>query len=234
MRKIVVLIVVLLVASLSGMAEDIIVRQDKDGTIHISNVPSRPYKHSKKRRNSVKGVTFIKSSPAAIPKIYLAKIKELAKKYRLKESLIKAVARAESGFNPFAVSRKGAVGIMQLMSDTARKYGVIDRYNADQNLEAGTRHLKYLYEKYNKNLRLTLAAYNAGEEAVKKYKGVPPFKETRNFIKRVMKFMGMSYAGYFNTKPSTKIYQYRNKDGKIIITDTFPSNAAGAVTVINK
>ena len=233
MRKIVLLIVVLFVASLSGMAEDIIVRQDKDGTIHISNVPSRSHKNYKKRRNRAKGVTFVKTSPV-VPKRYLTKIKELAKKYRVKESLIKAVGRAESGFNPFAVSKKGAVGIMQLMSETAKKYGVMDRYNADQNLEAGVRHLKYLNERYNKNLRLVLAAYNAGEKAVKKYNGVRPYKETRNFIKRVLKFMGMSYAGYFNAKPSTKIYQYRNKDGKIIITDTFPSKATGAVTVINK
>ena len=234
MKKIVLLIVVLFAVSLSGMAEDIVIRQEKDGTIHISNVATRPYKHYKKSRNRAKGVTFIKSPSASIPKGYLEKIKELAKKYRVRESLIKAVARAESGFNPFAVSKKGAVGLMQLMSATAKKYGVIDRYNADQNLEAGTRHLKYLNKKYNKNLRLVLAAYNAGEAAVKKYKGVPPYKETRNFVKRVMKFMGMTYAGYFNTKASTKIYQYRNKDGKIIITDTFPSKAAGAVTVINK
>jgi len=72
------------------------------------------------------------------------------------------VAKTESGFNPLAVSPKGAVGIMQLMKETARQYGVINRYNPNENMEAGVRHLKYLYEKYRGNIPLTLAAYNAG------------------------------------------------------------------------
>lgn len=230
MRRLVLLIVLLLAVSPAARADEITVRQDKDGNIHISNVPTRSIKNHKGKRNRVGNITFVNSSTAKVPAKYLAKIKRLAKKYQLKESLIKAVARAESGFNRFAVSKKGAVGIMQLMRGTARKYGVIDRFNADQNLEAGVRHLKYLYEKYNQDLSLTLAAYNAGEKAVKKYGGVPPYKETRNFIKRVMKYMGMSYSGYF-AKPSTTIYRYRTKDGKIVITDTFPSKAAGEVTV---
>ena len=104
------------------------------------------------------------------------------------------MAKAESSFNPFAVSPKGAVGIMQLMKDTARQYGVINRYNAQENIEAGVRHLKYLYEKFQGNIPLTLAAYNAGEEAVSKYNGVPPYRETKKYIRRVMSLMGMSYT----------------------------------------
>ena len=230
MRQLVLLIVLLVAASVAVRADEITVRQDKDGNIHISNVPAQSSKNYKEKKNKVGNITFVKSSAPKIPWRYLTKIKSLAKKHKLKASLIKAVVRAESGFNRFAVSKKGAVGLMQLMSDTARKYGVIDRFNAEQNLEAGVRHLKYLYEKYNQDLSLTLAAYNAGEQAVKKYGGVPPYKETRNFIKRVMKFMGMSFSGYF-AKPSTKIYRYRTKEGKIIITDTFPANASGKVTV---
>ncbi|UCH94677.1 MAG: lytic transglycosylase domain-containing protein [Candidatus Aminicenantes bacterium] len=213
---------------------EIIVRQDKNGNLIITNepLPSKESPRVYKRRTG--GLTFVPSSPSLskVPEKYLVKIRKLAGKYGLKESLIIAVARAESGFNPFAVSKKGAVGIMQLMQDTALKYGVVNRYNADQNLEAGVRHLKYLYVKYNRSIPLTLAAYNAGEEAVKKYKGVPPYKETRTFIKRVMKYMGMAYSNFFSPKITTKIYQYRTKDGRIMITDKYPSNAPGPVTVI--
>jgi soluble lytic murein transglycosylase-like protein len=120
-----------------------------------------------------------------------------------------------------------------LMQDTALQYGVVNRYNADQNLEAGVKHLKYLFQKFNGYLPHILAAYNAGEEAVKKYGGIPPYRETKDFIKRVMHYMGMVYNSWFSAKTSTKIYQYRTPDGKIMITDTYPSDASGPVTVID-
>jgi hypothetical protein len=216
-----------------GWAE-IIISQDKDGNLTITNDPI-PYKKGPKvYKKRSGGLTFVPSSSSLfrVPQKYLGKIRKLSQKYRVKESLIIAVARAESGFNPFAVSKKGAVGIMQLMTDTAMKYGVVNRYNEDQNLEAGVRHLKYLYKKYNRNIPLTLAAYNAGETAVENYKGVPPYKETRTFIKRVMNYMGMTYSSFYNSKFSTKIYQYRTKDGRIMITDSYPSNVEGPITVI--
>jgi soluble lytic murein transglycosylase-like protein len=234
LKRLLLVLLILWVIPLDGWAE-IIIRQDKDGNLTITNEPT-PYKKKgpkvyKKRSG---GITFVPAatSLSKVPRKYLQKIKQLSQKYGVKESLIIAVARAESGFNPFAVSRKGAVGIMQLMADTAVKYGVVNRYNADQNLEAGVRHLKYLYKKYNSNIPLTLAAYNAGETAVEKYKGVPPYKETRTFIKRVMNYMGMTYSSFYNSKFSTKIYQYRTKDGRIMITDSYPTNAEGPITVI--
>lgn len=213
---------------------EIIIHQDKDGNLTITKDPI-PYKKGPKvYKKRSGGLTFVPSSSSLfrVPQKYLVKIRKLSQKYGVKESLIIAVVRAESGFNPFAVSKKGAVGIMQLMADTAMKYGVVNRYNADQNLEAGVRHLKYLYKKYNRNIPLILAAYNAGETAVENYKGVPPYKETRTFIKRVMKYMGMTYSSFYNSKFSTKIYQYRTKDGRIMITDSYPSNVEGPITVI--
>jgi soluble lytic murein transglycosylase-like protein len=233
MKKISVLLLALLFLTLQVQAE-IIVKQDKEGNLTITNDYTKSYKKSKSKKRSAKGVTFVNSVNSKVPTKYLLKIRRLAKKYGVKESLVIAVARAESAFNPFAVSRKGAVGLMQLMEITAKQYGVVNRYNAEQNLDAGIRHLKYLNKKYNNNLPLVLAAYNAGEEAVKRYKGVPPYKETKNYIKIVMRHMGMSYAsGYFATKTSTKIYQYRTKDGRTMITDSFPVNAVkGTITVI--
>ncbi len=234
MRRTVALMLGLWLAAVSlsetAMAE-ILVYQDKEGKITITNEHSKASKKIKARKRTSGTTIYIGSVNAVkVPGKYVAKIRKLAQKYGVKESLITAVARAESGFNPFAVSKKGAVGIMQLMADTARQYGVVNRYNADQNLDAGVRHLKYLSKKYNHNIPLILAAYNAGEEAVKKYRGVPPYNETRTFIKRVMAYMGMSYSRFFDTKPNTKIYQYRTPDGKIIITDTHPGKAAVDVT----
>jgi hypothetical protein len=223
----------LLVTALSvNAAAEIVVHQDKDGHITITNEGSSGLKNKPRGRKSRSGgTTYISSgSSKKAPAKYLPKIKKLSRQYGIKESLIIAVIRAESGFNPFAVSRKGAVGLMQLMIDTARHYGVVNRYNADQNLEAGVKHLAYLYKKYNYSLPLTLAAYNAGEEAVKKYKGIPPYKETRTYIKRVMAYMGLAYTPT-TYSTGTKIYRYRTPDGKIMITDTYPRHAKGDVTV---
>lgn len=209
---------------------EIVVTQDKDGKIIVSNNYSSHNPYSKT------GPVRFKQSPgtSSVPLHYLSRIRELAKKYGVMESLIVAVARAESSFNPYAVSRKGAVGLMQLMPDTAKKYGVYNRYNAEQNLEAGVRHLKYLYKRYEQDLTLTLAAYNAGEEAVKKYKGVPPYKETRNYIKRVMQFMGKSYNRFFKPKTRQTIYRIVTNDGRVIITDSKPSKVDGTITVLSK
>jgi len=125
---------------------------------------------------------------------------------------------------------------MQLMKDTARSYGVRNRFDADQNLEAGVKHLKYLYEKYDHNLPLTLAAYNAGEEAVKKYNGVPPYTETRQYVKRIMRLMGLSYSGAGDSsyaKTTTPIYKYRTKDGRTVFSDSYPTDAVGEITVMD-
>ena len=107
-----------------------------------------------------------------------------AAKYGLPPSLVRSVMKAESGFQPHAVSPKGAVGLMQLMPGTAQSLGV-NPYDPAQNVDAGTRYLRSLLEKYNGLLRHALAAYNAGPEAVEKHGGVPPFAETLDYIRRV-------------------------------------------------
>jgi soluble lytic murein transglycosylase-like protein len=205
----------------------LIVRQDKNGHVVLSNTLDR----ADARKESI---TFLPPARSnAIPLHYKEKIQSLTQKHDLREDLVIAVAKAESSFNPFAVSPKGAVGIMQLMKDTARQYGVINRYNASENLEAGVKHLKYLYEKYRGNIPLTLAAYNAGEEAVNKYNGVPPFPETKQYIHRVMSLMGMSSLFSSSYRVKTKIYKYTTSAGKTIITDTLPSNITGSIEIIN-
>ncbi len=205
----------------------LIVRQDKNGHIVLSNTLDK---------GGSDNIAISVSTPArshAVPLNYQQKIQTLTQKHDFRQDLVIAVARAESSFNPFAVSPKGAVGIMQLMKDTARQYGVINRYNAHENIEAGVKHLKHLYEKFNGDIPLTLAAYNAGEEAVSKYKGVPPFPETRNYIRRVMSLMGMDYSLSSPARVKTKIYKYTTPSGKTIITDSLPTEIDGTIEVIN-
>ena len=113
-------------------------------------------------------------------------IREVASETSLEPSLIKAVIHVESAFNHRAVSPKGARGLMQLMPGTARDLGVKNSFHAEENISGGSRHLARLLVKYKGNLKFALAAYNAGEEAVQRYNGIPPYSETRAYVRRVL------------------------------------------------
>lgn len=123
---------------------------------------------------------------ASKPQI-LNMISQISQKHGVDEKLVKALVRQESGFNPKAKSHCGAMGLMQLMPGTAKTLGVKDAFNPVQNVDGGVRHLKWLLSKYNGNVVLALAAYNAGSGAVDKYDGIPPYKETQNYVKSILK-----------------------------------------------
>ena len=115
-------------------------------------------------------------------------IVKAANRYKVDPAMVKAIILAESGYNPNAVSKKGAMGLMQLMPITARELGVKNGFNPEQNIHAGVRYFKQLMNRYRGNVKLALAAYNAGSRIVKEYKGVPPFKATRYYIKKVLEY----------------------------------------------
>ena len=160
---------------------------DTDGRVFYTDKPPH-----KKYRNVFQDKT--KRNTAALrllwrnKKRYTGIIAAAAHKYRLDADLIHAVIRAESAYNAKAVSKAGAVGLMQLMPATAKRYGVSDRKNAKQNIDGGTHYIKDLFKMFNSNLKLVVASYNAGEGAVKKYhNAIPPYPETRDYVRKVLR-----------------------------------------------
>ena len=147
-------------------------------------------------------------------KTYDPVVRKVAKRHGLEPALIHAIIRAESNYESTAVSPKGARGLMQLMPATAKAYGVSDYYDPEENIEGGTKYLKDLIKLYAGKTGLVLAAYNAGQEAVKRYKGIPPYPETRDYIKRIQ-------SGYKNANIRTRtvIYKYYDGDGKLVLTN---------------
>jgi hypothetical protein len=130
--------------------------------------------------------------PATIA--YNDAIAEAAELYRLDPNLIRAIIRAESAFNPFAVSRAGAQGLMQLMPEVAEELNVLDPFDPRQNIFGGARYLRWLLDRNDGNIDLAVASYNAGPGAVARYNGIPPYRETRNYVKKVNSFLKSSKA----------------------------------------
>jgi soluble lytic murein transglycosylase-like protein len=148
-------------------------------------------------------------------------VREAADRHRVDPALVRAVIETESNWNPKAYSHKGAGGLMQLIPTTAQRYGAYDVFNPQQNIDAGVKHLKWLLERYNGNLDLALAAYNAGEGAVDRAHGIPAYRETRNYVQRVQNAYFRPGSGrladaYVN---SHAIHRDVTSDGRIIFTN---------------
>ena len=151
---------------------------DAQGVIHFVNVPANSRYSATKR-----------AARAMDWNAYAEIVKKAAREQNLDQALLRAVIAAESGYDPNAVSSKGAIGLMQLMPETAQRYGVSNIYDPAQNVHAGARYLRDLMRKFNDDLSLALAAYNAGEDAVVRYGNrIPPYRETREYVPRVMNF----------------------------------------------
>jgi len=165
---------------------------DKDGVIHFSNLTKRG--QLVERHAEVRAGGRRVPEPERNPTSYDPYIREAARLYQIPEALVRAVIRVESNFDPRAVSHANAQGLMQLIPATAERMLCSDPFDARQNVLGGTRYLRVLANLFNGNLQLTLAAYNAGENAVIRYRGIPPFEETQLYVTKVLQFYNL-YRG---------------------------------------
>jgi hypothetical protein len=203
---------------------------ERDGTLYVSNVaPSPP------------GPPAV-AAPLAAPTVpdrhvggaaassYQPLIREIAARHAVPAKLVEAVIRVESGFDPRAVSHRGAQGLMQLMPATAAQLGVRDVFDARQSIDGGVRHLRQLLDRYG-DVRLALAAYNAGEKAVESHGGVPPITETRAYVDQVLRIHGKWEPRAPSPRTTAlaapvggSLLRYEAPDGTIVYTNLPPSS----------
>lgn len=174
-------LILLLLLPLSALA-DIYKYVDANGVVHFTNTPTSSQYNLYLKERSPGSSSSGDGSIRAI-------ISRHAATFRLDEALVRAVIKAESGYNPRAVSKKGALGLMQLMPDTARLLKVSNPLDAEENIRGGSRYLRLMLDEFNGNLDLALAAYNAGPNAVRRHGGIPPYAETRTYVDRVKTYM---------------------------------------------
>jgi len=159
-------------AAMAGLARHV----DEEGIIHFTNAPEDPRDHESGRRVGPQGL----SGPFA------KEIRDMSARYDVDPALVEAIVRAESSFDPSAVSRRGAAGLMQLMPRTASALGVGNRFDPKESIRGGVRHLRYLLDRYRGDVALAVAAYNAGEGAIALHRGIPPYPETVQYVQRVL------------------------------------------------
>ena len=160
---------------------------DRNGGIHFTNVPTSP------RYTQIRGPrTFSRPAPTRLSPALRRTIAQASLEHRLHPALVRAVIRAESAYDPYAISPKGAMGLMQLMPETAWSLHVANPYDPEQNVAGGVRHLRYLLDRFGGNLELALAAYNSGETRVSRESRIPRTSETQQYVRRVIHF----YQGF--------------------------------------
>lgn len=198
LRLIVIAGFILSIANAPALA-DIFLYVDEEGVTHFTNVPTHGrYRLFLREKRSSPAPTS--NSYKRDSKKYDFFIQESSRRYGVDFALVKAVIRAESSFNPHAISRKGAEGLMQLMPETAKKLNVLNPFDPRENIDAGAKYLRYLLERFDQNLRLSLAAYNAGETTVSQLRGVPNYRETKNYIAEVLSY----YKEYKNNSKKAR------------------------------
>jgi soluble lytic murein transglycosylase-like protein len=165
---------------------DIFLYVDKEGVMHFSNAPSQG-RYRVYMRESSGSSPFVASYKPDTDK-YDNFISESCRLHGVDFALVKAVIRAESSFDPYAISIKGAEGLMQLMPETSKRLNVANPFNPQQNIAGGVQYLKYLLDRFNADLKLCLAAYNAGETTVTQVNGIPNYRETKKYIAEVLRY----------------------------------------------
>lgn len=175
-----------LALDVAGGIAQIYVYRDDNGVYHFTNTPDSP-KYKPFGPDFKISRRAPKSLPAKNPQRYDRYISQAARIYGISFSLLKSVIKVESNFNPRAVSQKGAKGLMQIMPANYKTLSIKNPFDPWENIQGGTRYLKQLLKRYQGKLELALAAYNAGPELVDEYRRVPPYRETRNYVRQVLR-----------------------------------------------
>jgi hypothetical protein len=207
---------------------DIYQYTDENGVMHFSNVSVGTAKKYKKLKSaaaekqqatatpSSTAPSQVPSSSSDSPSAYVDIINSACNRHGVDPALVHAIVKVESDFNPYAMSRKGAMGLMQLMPQTAAEMKVGNSFNPHDNIDGGVKYVRYLIDRYEGNLSLALAAYNSGETAVKKWGTIPPYRETQNYVQRILRI----YGGDENMhRPRYTIYMVHSEDGALMLTD---------------
>ncbi len=200
---------------------------DTDGVTHFTNAPAHidaSYKKVMTERDRVSYTHKGKYLSTGKRSDYNNLVQSKSRQYNMDPNLVKAVIKAESNWNPKAVSRKGAMGLMQLMPSTAYNLSVGNSFDPEENVDGGIRYLKYLIEKFDGNLTLALAAYNAGPKAVERYGTVPPIAETHQYVKKVLTLYGGKTEVATDSRTHRRIrqpiYKIIFEDGTVLFTNT--------------
>lgn len=179
--------------------------EERDGVLYVTNIES-PAR-----------VTPIRVEAAQSPDSYRALIREIADRHAVAPALVESVIRAESNFDPRAVSPKGARGLMQLMPATAARLGVRNVFDARENVEGGVRHLRSLMDRYEGDVSLALAAYNAGVEAVARHKGIPPYAETQAYVASILRRLAQDATP--SPIAARALYRYEGRSGRVVYSN---------------
>ena len=222
-RSLLLLLVAAAISAATPAAAQVYKRTARDGTTYFTNIQPNP---SLQRVALTQPASYETPREPADYGTYSKEIAEAAALYAVPERLIRAVIRAESGFDPRAVSPRGACGLMQLMPETAAILGVRDLFNPRQNIQAGARHLRAMMERFRNDLPMALAAYNAGERPVASYRGIPPYPETREYVARVLRYYGAPPAWELE---GSGIQQLVQRDGTVVYTNVVPRRVSAAV-----
>jgi soluble lytic murein transglycosylase-like protein len=190
---------------------------DADGVVHFTNAPTDP-RYRSLPGASGSGTGWLRLSDRS-RRDHASDIQEISQRYGVSAKLVEAVVRTESAFDPAALSSKGAGGLMQLMPQTAAALGVVDRFDPGQSISGGVRHLRYLLDRYQGSVAMALAAYNAGEGPVDTYRGIPPYPETQQYVRRVLHAAGVSNP---TESASRVLYRYVGPDDTVTYSNVPP------------
>ncbi len=208
----------------SFASAEVLVRVDEKGRkIFFNPAPKLIKSHFKFSKNKSFPLTYSRKADD-----YSPMIDKVCTKYRVDPDLVKAVIQVESAYRPNAVSHAGAIGLMQLMPATASRFGVKEIYDPHENIHGGVKYLKFLLELFNNDLPLAVAAYNAGEGAVQRFKGIPRYTETQDYVRKVLTLYGKgdytSAAKRLKPAPPRTIYKYVDGKGIVHFTTQKPKS----------